>query len=95
MTRESSSVIAIRVQPNAGRNKVLGMRQGVLRLSIAAPPVKGKANQELIRFLGELLRVPAIDISLARGFASRNKTVVITGLTPDQVKTRLEKASTS
>ena len=77
--------IVVRVQPNAARNEVLGFENGCLRVKIAAPPVKGKANQELIRFLSDILRVSRSDITIRKGMASRAKVITIGGLSQDQL----------
>jgi hypothetical protein len=63
----------------------VGLRDGVLHVRIAAPPVRGKANQELVKFLSSLLGVSKAAIAIEKGTAGRNKTVAVTGLKEDQV----------
>lgn len=75
----------VRVQPNAARNEVLGFKDGCLRVKIAAPPVKGKANQELLRFLSDILKVSRSDITIRKGMASRTKIITIGGLSQGQL----------
>jgi uncharacterized protein YggU (UPF0235/DUF167 family) len=53
------------------------MREGVLQIRLAAPPVDGEANAELLRTLGAALRIPRRDIRIVRGLASRNKVLDI------------------
>lgn len=79
----------MQVQPNARRNEVLGFADGVLRLRIAAPPVKGKANRELTAFLSQLLDISKDCISIEKGETSRRKVVAIKELTEAQVLERL------
>ncbi len=81
--------ITVQVQPNARRNEVLGFADGVLRLRIAAPPVKGKANRELTAFLSQLLDISKDCISIEKGETSRRKVVAIKELTEAQVLERL------
>ena len=57
MGKEEPATIVVQVQPNAPRNKLARFEDGVLHLRIAAPPIKGKANQELIKFLSDILGV--------------------------------------
>lgn len=77
--------IVVRVQPNAERNEVLGFKDDVLRMKIAAPPVKGKANQELITFLSDILGVRKSNLAIEKGITGRRKVISITGLTQTQI----------
>jgi uncharacterized protein (TIGR00251 family) len=81
--------ITVQVQPNARRNEVLGFEDGILHVKIAAPPVKGKANRELIEFLSRLLGVSKGRITIERGITSRRKVVAIAGLDREQIVARL------
>ena len=81
--------ITVQVQPNARRNEVLGFEGDVLKVRIAAPPVKGKANRELIEFLSQLLKVSKSDIVLEKGVTSRRKVIGISGLSQGEVSKRL------
>ena len=83
--------IYIRVYPNADRNEIVNLIDGVLRVRISAPPVKGKANAELIAFLSRLLGINKGNISIIRGQASRDKLVVINGLGQESVSKLLLK----
>ncbi len=86
--------ITVHVQPNAAQNKVAGFRDGILQVSIAAPPIKGKANQELVKFLSSLLGVSKSSLSIEKGMTGKKKTVVVRGLGQDQVLRLLEKYQT-
>ena len=77
--------IVVRVQPNASRNEVLGFKDDVLRMKIAAPPVKGKANQELIEFLSDILGIRKSDLFIEKGTTGKKKVISITGLTQTQI----------
>jgi len=81
---ETASVSVV-VQPSASRNEVVGFEDGVLRVKIAAPPVKGKANRELVDFLSKRLRVSRGSITIEKGLTSRRKVVAIEGLSKDEV----------
>ena len=86
---QNHSTIAVQVQPNARRNEVLGIEDGVLHLRIAAPPVKGKANKELIAFLSQLLGVSKGSVMIEKGLTSRRKVVAIEGLDRAKILERL------
>ena len=87
---EASARLLVRVQPSAARSQVVRFEDGVLHLRIAAPPVRGKANRELIDFLGRLLDLPRSALSIDRGLSSRRKTLAIAGLSHEALKERLE-----
>ena len=61
-----------------------------MHLRIAAPPVKGKANQELITFLSSLLGISKGDLTIENGLTSKRKVISIAGLTQEQVMEHLK-----
>lgn len=81
--------ISVRVYPNAARNEVAGFNDGVFRVKVAAPPVQGKANRELVTFLGEALGISKNRVSITRGHTTRNKLIAIDGFSEADVKERL------
>ncbi len=88
--RPSQAVIRIRLTPRSSRNQVLGLKDGVFRIKLTAPPVDGKANQALIAFLSKALHVPKGNVTLVSGDASRDKTIRIHGMTGEEVERVLE-----
>lgn len=70
-------VLSLHVQPGAARTGVAGLHGDALKLRVAAPPVDGKANAAVLRFLAEAFDVPLARITLVRGESSRQKTVRI------------------
>jgi uncharacterized protein (TIGR00251 family) len=72
-------VFRIRVVPRASRCEVVGIQDDALKLRITAPPVEGKANEECIRLLAELLGVKKTQVTIVAGHASRIKTVNVEG----------------
>ncbi len=81
--------LTVRVQPNASRSQFVRFEDGVLHLKIAAPPVKGKANRELVDFLSRLLDLPRSALSIEKGHTSRRKTLSVAGLEPRALEERL------
>lgn len=79
----------IRVIPRAGRSGFAGVRGGVLVVKLAAAPVDGAANDELIDLLATTLAIPRRDIALVSGARSRTKRIRIAGLDADVVLARL------
>jgi uncharacterized protein (TIGR00251 family) len=80
-SRGSSSsdavVLALHVQPGAARTEVAGLHGAALKIRLAAPPVDGKANLALRRFLADAFDVPLRNVEIARGERSRDKVVRI------------------
>jgi hypothetical protein len=91
MAQGEQARIVVQVQPNASRNQVVRYQEGVLHLKIAAAPVKGKANRELVKFLAETLGVSRGSLSIESGLTNKRKVITIEGLTQDQVIIQLEK----
>ena len=67
--------LALRVQPRASRNEVVGPHGDALKVRLAAPPVDGAANDALVRFLAEALELPRAAVTLIGGLSSRSKAV--------------------
>jgi uncharacterized protein (TIGR00251 family) len=70
----------VRVIPRAGRSGVAGLRDGALLVRLAAAPVDGAANTELIAVLAHALHLPKRDITIVSGERSRSKRVRIAGM---------------
>jgi uncharacterized protein (TIGR00251 family) len=81
--------ISVRLYPNAVRNEVAGFNDGVWQVRVSAPPVKGKANKELIAFLSKVLGVSQSSLSIAKGHTSRHKIIAVDGLTQEEIMKRL------
>ncbi len=73
------------ISPRASQTKIKGERNGALAIALRSPPVDGKANQELIKFLSKELSIPKSKIIILRGETARNKLVFIQGIKSDQL----------
>ena len=80
---------AVKVQPRARRDAVVGELGDALKLALTAPPLEGRANDACIRFLAEFLKVPRSSITIASGHSTRNKIIRIAGLTASEFRARL------
>jgi uncharacterized protein (TIGR00251 family) len=89
LPEDNSSYLNLKVTPNAARSLVNGYKGGVLQLRIAAPPVKGKANRELVAVLSRALGVSKSAIKIVKGQTSRHKVVKIEGLSNKEINKRL------
>lgn len=71
----------LRVSPGAKHTSIAGTNgDHAIRVKVAAPPVKGRANSEVERFLASLLGVPRSEVAVTRGPSSRDKVVLVRGL---------------
>jgi uncharacterized protein (TIGR00251 family) len=81
-------VIHIKAQPKASKTQIVGLYGDPprLKIKIAAPPVDGRANEELLKFLKHSLGVPISRLSLIRGDTSPSKDVLCMGVSKDKIK---------
>jgi uncharacterized protein (TIGR00251 family) len=75
--RDGGVSLRVRVKPRASRSRVLGERSGELEVAVAAPPVDGAANEELVRVLSGYFDVPKSTIEITRGQSGRSKILRI------------------
>ncbi len=81
--------IDVAVVPRASRSRVVGIHGDRVKLQLAAPPVDGAANEELVALFAEVLGVPRRAIAIVRGDTSKRKTVRIDGGDADAIRRRL------
>lgn len=72
-------MLVLHVQPGAKRTEVSGLHGEALKIRLAAPPIEGRANEALLRFIAERFDVPQREVELLRGGQSRHKMVKVTG----------------
>jgi len=77
---DGAFILTIFAKPRASRSKVAGEREGALAIQLAAPPVDGAANEELVAFLSKALGVPRRQVTLLSGDTNRHKRVAVTGV---------------
>lgn len=73
----ASVTLRVRVKPRASKSRVIGYKDDVLEVAVAAPPVDGEANEELVRTLAAHFDVPKSTIAIVSGHGSRVKLVRI------------------
>ena len=79
------ATVALRVQPKAKRNAVLGERAGALKVSVTAPPEDGRANEAVLALLREEFDLQRSQVELLSGLTNRNKVVLVRGVTPEEL----------
>lgn len=75
--------LTLHIQPGAKRSEIAGLHGEALKIRLAAPPVEGRANEALLKFVAGLFDVPVRQVELKQGEQSRHKVVAIRGSTVD------------
>ena len=85
--RESGgrTTLTLHIQPGAKKTEFAGLHGDALKIRLAAPPVDGKANEALIRFIADTLALPKSAVCLKSGQTSRRKVLEVTGALPERV----------
>jgi len=83
--RNGGVLVAVRVQPRASRDEVVGEMQGALKVRLQAPAVENRANDALCEYLAVLLKTPKSAVRILSGDRSRIKRIEIRGVTKQQV----------
>ena len=85
-----SSRLKIKVIPNASRNMMVGWLNGVMKIKVAVPPLDGRANEALCAFVAESLELPKRAVSIEHGEKSRQKVLLLEGISEAELYPRLE-----
>jgi uncharacterized protein len=88
-TTQGGVQICVKVVPGSSKTALAGTLGGMLKVKVAAPPERGKANEALIDFLAQALAVKGSRITLTRGHTQPVKHITIRGLTSQDLITRL------
>jgi len=86
---------AVRVVPRASRSEIAGEHDGALRVRVAAAPVEGAANAELIKTLAKAFGVAASHVNVTAGQRSKQKRVSVVGITPTHAAEVLRRLTAS
>ena len=84
--RKGALRFKVRVLTRASRTEIAGVHGDALKIRLAASPVEGAANAELITLLAKQLRLPKSAISIVRGLKGRDKVLEAAGATRDQLR---------
>jgi uncharacterized protein (TIGR00251 family) len=78
---QKGSAIALRVTPRASKNEIVEvLNDGTVKIHLTAPPVEGKANEALLKFLSNILDVPVSKLDIVAGETGRDKLVAVTDM---------------
>jgi uncharacterized protein (TIGR00251 family) len=76
---EDNVTLDLYIQPGAKQTEITGFHGDALKIRLNAPPIEGRANDALCKFIAQLFKVPVRQVTLKRGEKSRHKTLIVTG----------------
>jgi hypothetical protein len=85
------ATFAVKVHPRAKRDGIVGELGEALKLTVAAPPVEGRANEACVRLLAQALGVPRSSVTVAAGGSGRQKLIRIAGMSAEELRARLKR----
>ena len=83
--RNGAVTLAVRVLPRASRDEIAGEWEGALKVRLQAPPTNDRANEALVAFLAQVLKIPKSAVRILAGERSRSKRVELRGVTSGQI----------
>jgi uncharacterized protein len=93
LTAQGNTItFAVRVQPRASQTRLVGELDGALKIRLAAPPVDGAANEELIRWLARFFAVPRNQVEIISGATAKQKLIRVSGIQPASAERKLADA---
>lgn len=84
--KHGSITFQVYVVPRASRSEIVGEYNGALRVRLAAAPVDGAANEELIAVLAKALHVSRSAVAITGGQTSKLKRVTVVECTPETLR---------
>jgi uncharacterized protein (TIGR00251 family) len=86
---EGGAILTVYVQPNGSRTECVGIHGDALKIRVAARPIEGAANDELIRFIADRCSVPRAHVRIQAGAEARQKRLTIKGVTAESLLAQL------
>jgi uncharacterized protein (TIGR00251 family) len=83
--------LAVRVTPRASKNEIVDiLSDGTVKVHLTAPPLDGKANEALLKFLAKVLGVSPDQLELVAGVSGRNKLITVIDMDADSLQKRIQ-----
>lgn len=76
---KDGAILTIHIQPRASATECVDIHGAAIKIRVAAPPIDGAANDELIRFLANRLSIPSTSVRIHSGAGGRHKRVLVKG----------------
>jgi len=85
--------VKVKIVPGSSKSKIIGAYNNALKISIAAPPVEGKANKKCIAYLAKYFDVAKSKIEIISGQTGKNKLIKIYDISQEEFLDKIEKIS--
>jgi len=86
-------IVKVKIVPGSSKNKIIGVYNDSLKITITAPPVEGKANKKCIAYLAKYFDVAKSKIEIISGQTSKNKLIKIYDISKKEFLDKIEKIS--
>jgi uncharacterized protein len=87
---KKGAALAVRVTPRASKNEIVGiLSDGTVKVHLTAPPVEGKANEALLKFLAKVLEVPLRQLEIVAGANGRDKLISVIDMDANMVHKKI------
>ena len=83
-------LVAVRAQPGARRNGIVGVVAGVLKVAVTAPAQDGRANKAIVETLRDALQVKRSQVAMVSGETSRHKLLLVQGVPLQELRKRID-----
>jgi uncharacterized protein (TIGR00251 family) len=90
--KDGTLLLTVYIQPRASRALLAGLHNGALKLSITAPPVEGKANRAVVKYISRLFNLPPKAVSIMSGHQSRTKRLTVKNISLTAAQDLLQRA---
>lgn len=87
---EDGIALRVHVQPGAGETKAMGRHGNALKIRVAAPPEKGRANEATVEYLADVLGLKKSEVEIVSGQTARQKKVSLKGIEAPALVKRLD-----
>jgi hypothetical protein len=84
--QNGATVFTVRVVPRASKSEIVGAHDGALKIRLAAPPVEGAANEELIKTLAKYFDVNKSAVEIVGGATAKTKQIRVTGANAEKLR---------
>ena len=86
---EAAIFLKIYLLPRASRDEICGLQGNAIKVKVTAPPLEGKANKALQRFIAKKLHLAASQVEIMAGQRSRGKVLKVSGISRAEVEKAL------
>jgi uncharacterized protein (TIGR00251 family) len=87
---KTGAALAVRVTPRASRNEIVDiLNDGTIKIHLTAPPVEGKANEALLKYLSKILNTPLNRLEVVAGASGRDKLISVIGMDSDTLHKKI------